>query len=127
VETPTSVIVVTVLVMKVVDMAGPGGGWRVLVPETRMERMRGLRGHSPLGPREAMLFRRCRSIQTFGMRQTIAVAFLDRLMRVLEVRRCPQGRIVRARSRRARHALECADGWAPRIGDRFSPAARAPR
>ena len=113
--------------MQVVEMAGPEGRWRVLVPETRRERMRGLRGHPPPGPREAMLFRRCRSVQTFGLQQTIAVAFLDPGMRVIEVRRCPRGRIVTARSRGARHALECADGWAPRIGDRFSPAARGPR
>ncbi len=38
--------------MKVVEMDGPGGGWRVLIPETRRERMRGLRGHPPPGPRE---------------------------------------------------------------------------
>ena len=113
--------------MQVVEMAGPGGGWRVLVPETRRERMRGLRDHPSPGPREAMLFRRCRSIQTFGLQHTIAVAFLDPRMRVVEVRRCPRGRILRTRSRSARHALECADVWAPRIGDRFSPAARGPR
>src|SRR6185503_12883752 len=93
--------------MQVVHMAGPGGGWRVLVPETRSERMRGLRGHPPPGPREAMLFRRCRSVQTFGMRGPITVAFLDRSMRVIEVRRCRPGLIVRSRRSGARHALEC--------------------
>ena len=108
-------------------MVGPGGGWRVLVPETRRERMRGLRGRPPPGPREAMLLRRCRSIHTFGMRQTISVAFLDRTMRVIEVRRCRPGRIVKARRAGARHALECAVRWEPRIGDRFSRGARAPR
>ena len=106
-------------------MSGPGGRWRVLVPETRRERMRGLRGRPPLGPREAMLFRRCRSVQTFGMRGTISVAFLDRTMRVIEVRRCRPGRIVRSRGLRARHALECAVRWEARIGDRFSRSARA--
>jgi uncharacterized membrane protein (UPF0127 family) len=113
--------------MQVVDMAGPGGGWRVLVPETRRERMRGLRGHPPPGPREAMLLRRCRSIHTFGMRQMISVAFLDRTMRVIEVRRCRPGRIVSARRSDARHALECAVQSRPRIGDRFSRAVRAVR
>lgn len=113
--------------MQVVEMAGPGGAWRVLVPETRRERMRGLRGHTPPGPREAMLFRRCRTIQTFGLRQTIAVAFLSPTMEVLEVHRCRRGKIVRARSPSAGHALECADGWTPRVGDRFSPAPRGPR
>jgi uncharacterized membrane protein (UPF0127 family) len=108
-------------------MDGPGGGWRVLVPETRRERMRGLRGQPPPGPREAMLLHRCRSIHTFGMRQTISVAFLDRTMLVIEVRRCRPRRIVRARRPGARHALECAVRWEPRIGDRFSRAARAAR
>jgi uncharacterized membrane protein (UPF0127 family) len=84
--------------------------------------MHGLRGHPPPGPREGMLFRRCRSVQTFGMRETISVVFLDREMRVIEVRRCPPGRIVRARRSAARHALECRVGWEPRIGDRFSRA-----
>lgn len=113
--------------MQLVEMAGPGGAWRVLVPETRRERMRGLRGHPPPGPREAMLLRRCRSIQTFGLRETITVAFLGSGMEVLEIHRCRRGRIVRARSPNARHALECADGWTPGVGDRFIPAARGPR
>ena len=113
--------------MRVVDMDGPGGGWRVLVPETRRERMRGLRDRPPPGPREAMLLPRCRSIHTFGMRQTISVAFLDRTMRVIEVRRCRPRRIVNARRSDARHALECAVRWQPRIGDRFSRAVPAGR
>ena len=67
--------------MQLAEMPGPGGVWRVLVPETRRERMRGLRGHPPLRPREAMLLRRCRTIQTFGLRQTITVAFLGPISR----------------------------------------------
>jgi uncharacterized protein len=89
--------------------------------------MRGLRGHPPPGPREGMLFRRCRSVQTFGMQVTISVVFLDREMRVIEVRRSPPGRIVRARRSAARHALECSVRWEPRIGDRFSRAVPAER
>src|SRR5687767_11237648 len=113
--------------MRAIAMDGPGGGWRVLVPETRRERMRGLRGHPPPSPREGMLFRRCRSVHTFGMTGSISVAFLDRAMRVIEVRRCPPRRVVRARCRGARHALECGGGSELRIGDRFRPAARARR
>lgn len=101
-------------------MDGPGGGWRVLVPETRRERMRGLRGHPPPAPREAMLLRKCRSVHTFGMRAPISVAFLDRKMTVIEVRRCRPGRFVTRLS--ARHVLETGLGSAIRIGDRFSPA-----
>jgi hypothetical protein len=74
--------------VKVVEMDGPGGGWRVLIPETRKERMRGLRGHPPPGHREAMLFLECRSVQTFGMKEPISVVFLDGEMRVLGVRHC---------------------------------------
>jgi uncharacterized protein len=112
--------------MKVIEMDGPGGGWRVLVPETRRERMRGLRGHPPPGPKEAMLFRDCRSVQTFGMKEPISVVFLDRHMRVVGVRRCRPGRLVLSR-RRARHVLEAGDRSELRIGDRFSPAAGAGR
>ena len=108
--------------MQIVEMDGPGGGWRVLLPETRRERMRGLRGHPPPGPREAMLFRRCRSVHTFGMKDAIAVVFLDRGMRVIAVNRCRPGRFVVPR-RRARHVLETGARTALRIGDRFSPGA----
>jgi hypothetical protein len=108
--------------MKVVEMDGPGGGWRVLVPETRRERMRGLRGHPPPGPREAMLFRRCRSVQSFGMRDPVAVAFLDRRMAVVDVVRCGPRRLLLPR-RRARHVLECDVRSELRIGDRFRPRA----
>ena len=104
--------------MKVVEMAGPGGGWRVLIPETRRERMRGLRGHPPPGPREAMLFRHCRSVQTFGMNGPVSVIILDREMRVIGVRRCLPGRLVAGR-RRARHILESDIGSEVSIGDRF--------
>jgi uncharacterized membrane protein (UPF0127 family) len=110
--------------MKVVEMDGPGGRWRVLIPETRRERMRGLRGHPPPAPREAMLFRRCRSVQTFGMGEAISLVFLDRGMRVIAVRRCRPGRLVAGR-RRARHVLECDIRSEVRIGDRFrDPAER---
>jgi uncharacterized membrane protein (UPF0127 family) len=110
--------------MKVVEMDGPGGGWRVLVPETRRERMRGLRGHPPPAPREAMLFRRCRSVQTVGMDRAISVVFLDRWMRVTEVRRCRPGRLFVGR-RRTRHVLECDEAAVLRVGDRFRPAVPA--
>jgi uncharacterized membrane protein (UPF0127 family) len=88
--------------------------------------MRGLRGHPPPGPREAMLFLECRSVHTFGMKRPISVVFLDRGMRVLAVRRCGPGRLVLSR-RRARHVLETGARSELRIGDRFSPADRAGR
>jgi uncharacterized membrane protein (UPF0127 family) len=88
--------------------------------------MRGLRGHPPPGPREAMLFLRCRSVQTFGMKEQIAVVFLDAEMRVLGVRRCRPGRVVFPR-RRANHVLETGIRTELRIGERFSPATPAGR
>ena len=108
--------------MQIVEMDGPGGGWRVLLPETRRERMRGLRGPPPPGPREAMLFHRCRSVHTFGMREPIAVVFLDRGMRVLAVKRCGPGRLV-VGPRRARHVLESGKRTRLRVGDRLIPEA----
>jgi hypothetical protein len=54
------------------------------------------------------------------MPAAISVAFLDRAMCVIEVRWCRPGRVVRARRSGARHALECAVRWQPRVGDRFS-------
>jgi uncharacterized protein len=112
--------------VKVVEMNGPGGRWRVLIPETRRERMRGLRGHPPPGPREAMLFQECRSVQTFGMKEPISVVFLDREMRILEVLHCRPGRLATTR-RRARHVLEAHVRSDLRIGDRFRPTDRAGR
>ena len=88
--------------------------------------MRGLRGHPPPRLREAMLFRHCRSVQTFGMNEPISVVFLDREMAVLAVRRCPPSRVVFAR-RRARHVLEAHVRSDLRIGDRFRPTDRAGR
>ena len=107
-------------------MDGPGGGWRVLIPETWRERMRGLRDHPPPRLREAMLFRHCRSVQTFGMNEPISVVFLDREMRILEVLHCGSGRLVLA-PRRARHVLEAHVRSDLRIGDRFRPTDRAGR
>ena len=88
--------------------------------------MRGLRGHPPPGPREAMLFLECRSVQTFGMKDPISVIFLDRAMSVLAVLRCPPRRVVVTRGR-ARHILETDVRSALQTGDRFSQAARAGR
>jgi len=100
-----------------------GRRWLVVVPGTRRERARGLRRSERLAGHTGLLLERCRSIHTMGMRYPIAVAFLDRDLTVLEVRRVPPGRILRPR-RRARHVLELPVGVDVRVGDRFSrPAA----
>jgi hypothetical protein len=74
-----------------------------------------------------MLFLRCRSVQTFGMRQAISVAFLDGEMRVVELHRGRPGIVVRTGRRDARHALEYGVASTLRIGDRLRPAAREAR
>jgi len=64
--------------MRITELVDPRGRvWRVEIPATRRERMRGLRDRGFLPPDHAMLFPRCRSVHTFGMRFPITVAFLD--------------------------------------------------
>jgi len=112
--------------VRTVAMEGPGGGWRVLVPHTRRERRRGLRGHPPPGPREALLLRRCRVVHTFGMAAPIAVVFLDGSLEVVGVQVARPRRLIRPR-RGARHVLECDARSELRIGDRFRSARPAGR
>ena len=107
-------------------MEGAGGGWLVRVPTTRRERMRGLRGHPPPAPGEAMLFPHCRSVHTFGMSAPIAIVLLDARMRVVSVERRRPRSIVLPR-RGVRHVLECEIGATVRAGDRFRPAGPAAR
>ena len=83
------------------------------VPTSRLERARGLRGRRP-GP---MLFEHARSVHTFGMREPILVAFLDRHHRVIRVTTVPPRRVVSCL--RARHVLEAGTGSDLRRGDRL--------
>ena len=55
------------------------------------ERARGLLGRPAARP---MLFEHARSVHTFGMREAIVVAFLDRNHRVIRVATVPPRRIV---------------------------------
>jgi uncharacterized membrane protein (UPF0127 family) len=86
----------------------------VEVPTSHRERARGLLGRRPV----PMLFERARSVHTFGMREEILVAFLDRDLRVIRVATVPPRRI--AWSVRARHVLEMPAGSSLRSGDRLS-------
>ena len=104
--------------MRTIVLDGPGGGWRVLVPETRRERMRGLRGRPPPGPREGLLLERCRSVHTFGVDAPIAAVLLDGGLEVLDVRTLPPRRVLFPRLR-ARHVLECQVAARVRAGDAF--------
>ncbi len=91
------------------------------IPETRVERMRGLLACTSMSRAHAMLFERTRSIHTFGMSCAITAAFVDRDLRVIAVRRMPPGRIALPR-RSVRHVLELADGADVRPGDRLRRA-----
>lgn len=93
----------------------------VEVPTTHRERARGLLGR----PAVPMLFERARSVHTFGMREEIVVAFLDRDHRVIRVTTVPPRRIVW--SVRARHVLEMPAGSSLSSGDRLSTVPGASR
>jgi uncharacterized protein len=108
----------------VIELEGPGGRWRVIVPATRRERIRGLRGRPPPGPREGLLLPRCRSVHTVGMTFPITVVHLDARYRVVRVRVVPPGRVV-VPVGGAAHVLECGEASALGVGDRFRPRARA--
>lgn len=70
-------------------------------------RTRGLLGRESL--EGALLLSPASSIHTFRMRMPIDVAYLDRRLRVLDVRTMPPGRLGRPRVR-ARHVVEAEAG-----------------
>jgi len=90
------------------------------VPETHRERARGLLGRDGLGPGNAMLLERARTVHTVGMRFPLLVAFLGAELTVLEVVRVPPGRVLLPRAR-CRHVLECGIHHDLREGDRILP------
>jgi hypothetical protein len=65
-----------------------------------------------------MLFERCRSVNTFGMRTPLTIAFLDASFRVIRVDRAKPGRLLFCR--RAHRVLECHIGADIRVGDLLS-------
>ena len=102
-----------------IELVDPRGGrWRVEVPRSHRERVRGLRGRMTLAPGHAMLFHRCRSVHTFGMTVRIAAVTLDEDLRVIGVRRMAPRRLLRPR-RGVRHILECPVDADLRPGDRL--------
>jgi uncharacterized membrane protein (UPF0127 family) len=94
--------------------------WRIEVPTTRRERMRGLRGRDELPADRVVLFERCRSVHTFAMRCPILVAGLDRSHRVVRTWELRPRRLLLPRPG-VRHIVEAAAGADVRIGDRFEP------
>jgi uncharacterized protein len=82
--------------------------------------MRGLRGRGSIEPGHAMLFERCRSVHTFGMRFPILVASLDASYRVVARRHMRPRRLLLPRPG-VRHVLECREDADARVGDRLDP------
>ena len=114
--------------MRQAIVRGPRGGrWRVEVPETRVERARGLLGRTRVKDGAGMLFERARSIHTIGMRFAILAAFLDQHGRVLRVRPLAPRRVVLPRLR-VRAVLEVAPSADVREGDLLvvEPVGRGP-
>lgn len=113
-----------------VALRDPRGGELIVeVARDRRRRRYGLRPHTRLDPANGMLFERCRSVHTMGMRFPITVAFLDGSWRVLRVTRAPANRVLFCL--RARHTLECHIAVDIRVGDvlsrRAAPASRTTR
>jgi len=106
-------------------LRGPRGlRLRASLPESRLERVRGLLGRASLAPDEALLLERTRSIHTFAMRFAITAALLDREWIVLAVVRMRPRRVLLPRPR-VRHVLELSEGADLRPGDRLEPATRS--
>lgn len=88
------------------------------IPDRPTLRARGLLGRD--GIDGAMLFRRCRSVHTIGMRFDLDVAFLDGDDVIIRLLRLPRWRVTLP-VWRARSVLEAETGafgrWGLRIGD----------
>ena len=92
--------------------------WTFEVPTHRRERVHGLRDRTEIAPDHAMLFERCRSVHTVGMRFAILVASLDREGQVIHVRTMRPRRLMAPRPG-VRSVLECHADADVRTGDRF--------
>jgi uncharacterized membrane protein (UPF0127 family) len=77
------------------------------IPETHLERTRGLLGRDDLDPTHALVLARCSSVHTIGMRFPIDVIACDKDWAVIDVRTLGPGRIQWPR-RRVRNVIETA-------------------
>jgi len=91
--------------MRHVDVAG----WTLEIPETHVERTRGLLGRTELDPTHALVLARCSSVHTIGMRFAIDVIAFDKEWSVIDVRTLQPGRVSWPR-RRVRNVIETAAG-----------------
>ena len=101
-----------------------GSEWTIEEPDTRRERMRGARDVRWRTSTHGMLFERCRSVHTFGMREPITVATLDADLSVTRTLVMRPRRLLLPKPR-VRHMLECRADADVRTGDRFVRGARA--
>lgn len=88
--------------------------------------MRGARDARWLTSTHGMLFESCRSVHTFGMREPITVAALDRQLRVVRTLVLRPRRLLLPRPG-VRHMLECRADADVRTGDRFFREAQPER
>jgi uncharacterized membrane protein (UPF0127 family) len=84
-------------------------GWALEIPESHVERTRGLLGRTELDPTDALVLARCSSVHTIGMRFPIDVIAFDEDWSVIDVRTLQPGRVSWPR-RRVRHVIETAAG-----------------
>jgi uncharacterized protein len=91
--------------MQRIDVAG----WTLEVPETHVERTRGLLRRDGLEQTHALVLASCSSVHTIGMRFPIDVVSFDREWTVIDVRTLSPGRVAWPR-RRVRNVIETAAG-----------------
>ncbi len=82
-------------------------GWVLEIPETHVERTRGLLGRTELDTTHALVLTRCSSVHTVGMRFPIDVVSFDKEWAVVDVRTMAPGRVAWPR-RRVRNVIETA-------------------
>jgi uncharacterized membrane protein (UPF0127 family) len=102
-------------------------GRRVPVAGTPAARTLGLAllDRAEAGP--GLLIPRCRAVHTFGMRFELALAFLDRELRVLELRRSvPPRRLARCRAAAMVLELPSPRGREPRLALGLTPLEEPP-
>jgi uncharacterized membrane protein (UPF0127 family) len=83
--------------------------WTLEIPETPVERARGLLRRDGLDPMTALVLARCRSVHTIGMRFPIDAVLFDGSWTLVDVRPLSPGRIAWPRHR-VRHIVEVSAG-----------------
>ncbi len=91
---------------------------------TFYHRLRGVHGVPELGPTDAIILRPCKAVHTYGSKQTLDVAFIDKRGVIQKLVTMPPKRFVF--SLKAMFVVEMAEGTAARIqlaeGQTFLPS-----